>query len=157
MCRVLALLFVLPFLAGPHAGRGETAAAFPSRRAFGQSDTGRRFSPSCRDLFERVQRGLTSGDVSLFSRDFGSQVLINLHGGENGTYSAGQAHYVLESYCRLRRFGRFTFTTIDESGDNPYATGSVAFNYRGRREIAQVYVSLSAAGGRWVIVQINIY
>ncbi len=112
---------------------------------------------TCRDVFQLVQRGLTSGDVSLFSPYFAPQVMINLHGGENGTYSSGQAHYVLENYCRPRRFGHFTFTTIEDSGSNPYATGSVAFNYRGRRELAQVYVSLTQSGNRWVIAQINIY
>ncbi len=111
----------------------------------------------CRAIFERIQRGLSSGSVTLFSPDLASQVFVNLRGGESGYYSASQAHYLLENYLRVRKFSRFTFSTIDESGENPYATGSVTFNFRGSREIAQVYVSLTSSGNRWMITQINIY
>jgi hypothetical protein len=112
---------------------------------------------SCREVFEKVQGGLYAGSVGLFSRYFSSQVLVNLRGGESGYYSASQAHYILESYLKPRRLARFAFSTIVEAGTNPYATGSVAFNYRGNRDYAQVYVSLSLDGDRWMITQINIY
>ena len=111
----------------------------------------------CREIFERVQRGLSTGNVPTFTADLAPQVLVNLRGGESGYYSASQAHYLLENYLRLRKFGRFSFTTVNESGENPYATGSAVFNYRGSREYTQVYVSLSASGSRWVITQFNIY
>ena len=87
----------------------------------------------------------------------GSQVYVNLRGGESGYYSANQAYYLLENYFKTRRLVNFNFTTIGESDSNPYATGSAGFNEKGSRERAQVYVSLSLAGNRWVITQINIY
>ncbi len=152
--RSVAVLFLTLLLAGSGY---RTFAGYTLMGSRAQAAAARHTTKTCRDVFQLVQRGLTSGDVSLFSPYFAPQVMINLHGGENGSYSSGQAHYVLENYCRPRRFGHFTFTTIEDSGSNPYATGSVAFNYRGRRDLAQVYVSLTQSGDRWVISQINIY
>lgn len=114
-------------------------------------------SPPYRGVFDKVQEGLSSGNISLFSQYFGSQILVNLRGGESGYYSQNQAYYLLENYLKQRKLARFTFSTISDSSTNPYATGSVAFNYRGNREHAQVYVSLSLVGDRWMITQINIY
>jgi Domain of unknown function (DUF4783) len=110
-----------------------------------------------RRIFESIQGGLRAGNVGVLSQHFGSQVLCNLRDGESGYYSASQAFYLLQNYFSTRRLVAFDFSTIGESESNPYATGSVSFNVKGRREVAQVYVSLSQAGDRWVISQINIY
>ncbi len=154
MKRIVLAATIPIFLVG--AGSGPVSDA-SLNQAFGQEAARRQDSPASRAIFQRVERGITAGDVAVFSRDFGPQVVINLHGGESGSFSSGQAHYVLETYCRPRKFGHFSFTTVDEAGGSPYATGSVTFNFRGRRELAQVYVSLSLAGDRWVISQFNIY
>ena len=110
-----------------------------------------------RQIFEGIQHGMKTGNVATFSQHFGSQVLFNLRGGESGYYSANQAYYLLESYLKSRKLVYFDFSTIGESESNPYATGSAGFNVKGSREVAQIYVSLSLAGERWVISQINIY
>ncbi len=108
-------------------------------------------------IFESIQDGMRGGNIGVLSQHFGSQVLCNLRDGESGYYSANQAFYLLENYFSTRRLVGFDFSTMSESDSNPYATGSVTFNIKGRREVAQVYVSLSRAGDRWVISQINIY
>ncbi len=113
--------------------------------------------PEIRPIFQKVEEGLSSGSISGFSPYFGSQVSLNLRGGENGVYSANQAYYVLENYLRHRRVMQVNFSSISETGTNPYATGSAGLNTRGGRELAQIYVSLSRVGERWVITQINIY
>ncbi len=110
-----------------------------------------------RSIFSNVQKGFSSGSIGLLSRHLGPQVYVNLRGGESGYYSGNQASIVLENYVRSQKIVSFTFTTIGESESNPYATGSAGFNVRGSREYAQVYVSLSLVGNRWVISQINIY
>jgi len=109
------------------------------------------------NVFSNVQRGISSGSVEAFSGHMAPQVYVNLRGGESGYYSASQAYYLLDNYFRTRKFGTFNFTTIGESDSNPYATGSARCSVRGGREYAQIYVSLSHAGERWVITQINIY
>jgi hypothetical protein len=113
--------------------------------------------PDYREIFESVQQGLVLGNIGEFSQHLGSRVLVNLRKGENGYYSASQAYYVLENYLKTRKLVTFSFTTIGESDSNPYATGSAGLNVKGTRESIQVYVSLSWAGDRWVISQINIY
>ena len=108
-------------------------------------------------VFSHVQQGLASGSVGSFSQHMSSQVYVNLRGGESGYYSASQAYYLLENYFKTRKLVNFNFTTIGESDSNPYATGSAGFNFKGSREYAQVYVSLSFVGDQWVVTQINIY
>ncbi len=111
----------------------------------------------CKTIFNTVQEGLSNGNIANFARHFGSQVSVNLRGGERGNYSGNQAYYILENYLRSRKVVYIDFSKFDESDANPYATGSVAFNVKGNRELAQVYVSLSSVEERWVITQINIY
>ena len=111
----------------------------------------------CNRVFRNFQEGIRAGNITLFSQHLGSQVYVNLRGGENGYYSDNQVHYVLRNYLRAKRLSSFDFTTVGESESNPYATGSAVFIVKGTREIAQVYVSLSYVGERWVITQINIY
>jgi hypothetical protein len=109
------------------------------------------------NIFSSVQRGISAGSVETFSDHMAPQVYVNLRGGESGYYSASQAYYLLDNYFRTRKFGNFNFTTVGESDSNPYATGSARCTIRGGREFAQIYVSLSRTGERWVITQINIY
>jgi hypothetical protein len=119
--------------------------------------------PEYRTIFQSVQDGIVSGSVGTFSQFLGSQVHVNLRGGESGYFSANQAHYVLTNYFRTRRVLRFEFTTLGSAGSEPYGTGSAVMSFKGTREQVQVFVSLtllpfSASGGeRWVISQVNIY
>ncbi len=110
-----------------------------------------------RKLFTIIQRSLTSGNIAVIAQHLAPQVQVNFRGAENGYYSASQAYYLLENYFRSRKVLGFEFSTIGESDSNPYATGGASFNFKGSREYAQVYVSLSRAGRQWLITQINIY
>ena len=110
-----------------------------------------------RDVFDDVQRGISQGNVAIFSPHIHSQVRVTLHGGETGLYSANQAYYLLQNFLRDRKPVSFAFTTFGESESTPYATGNAAFAFRGVRQHAQIYVALAPEGGRWVITLINIY
>lgn len=110
-----------------------------------------------RSVFNDIQQGIASGNVSLFSPSFHSQVHVTLRGGESGLFSANQAYYLLLNYFRERKTAGFVFTTFGDPGTNPYATGGIVFIARGVRENAQVYAALANNGDRWVITHINIY
>jgi hypothetical protein len=110
-----------------------------------------------RGVFNTVEDGFSEGSIGRFSPHFGSQLSVNLRGGESGSYSANQAYYVLENYLRTRKLVDFEFESVSEFGSNPFATGTAGFAVRSGKESAQVYVALARAGGRWVITQINIY
>ncbi len=153
----------------PHP-RGQEPAVVPGRFSNSQQEQQRRepaaipgvpmarqLGKGYHELFGTVQRGLASGSAAAFSGNLAPQVYVNLRGGESGYYSANQAHYVLENYFKTRRLFNVKFSTIGESDANPYATGSATFVERGTRSLAQVYVSLTRSGERWIITQINIY
>ncbi len=110
-----------------------------------------------RKLFTLIQRSLASGNIAALAQYLAPQVQVNLRGAESGYYSANQAYYLLENYFRSRKVVAFEFSTVGESDSSPYATGGANFNFKGSREYAQVYVSLSREGQQWVITQINIY
>jgi hypothetical protein len=153
--------------------RGAERGAAVSRSAVRRQDPlaqevqqGRQRSPAsgrtaqqgrANELFGTIQQGLASGSAAAFSGNLAPQVYLNLRGGESGYYSANQVHYVLENYFKSRRLVNVKFSTIGESDANPYATGSATFVERGSRSLAQVYVSLTRSGERWIITQINIY
>jgi hypothetical protein len=110
-----------------------------------------------RKLFDKVQDGLSSGRVSSFSDLLGPQVHVTLRGGESGYYSSSQAYYLLEKYLHTNRLSDLEFSTIGESGNTPYASGKGGIIGKGGSERAQVYVSLTQVGERWLISQIKIY
>jgi hypothetical protein len=110
-----------------------------------------------RRTFQTVEQGLNSGKIGSLSELMGPQVHLDLRGAENGLYSSSQAYYLLEDYLRTRKLAGLEFTSVDEGGTMPYATGSAGLDHRGTREQAHVYVSLSRVGERWVISQLKIY
>ena len=107
--------------------------------------------------FENVRNGLNSGNIASFAELLGPQVHVNLRGGESGYFSSSQAYYVLENYLRSNRFSGLQYGTIEQAGDAPFATGKADLDQKGMKGAAQVYVSLSQVGGKWVISQIKIY
>jgi hypothetical protein len=108
-------------------------------------------------VFQLVESALEAGNIGALSQHLGTQVFLNLRGGESGYYSANQAYYVLENYFKNRKLVQIDLTTMSESEATPYATGRAAFNVKGSREHAQIYLSLTMVGGRWVVTQINVY
>jgi hypothetical protein len=113
--------------------------------------------PAYQPLIDQVQEGLSTGAVELFTHRMAPQVYVNLRGGENGYFSGNQAHYLLVDYLRNRRMVNLRFSTVGESKDTPYATGSATIVERGTRGIVQVYISLIRAGEDWNVTQIAIY
>lgn len=108
-------------------------------------------------VFNDVEAGISTGNVSLLSKHFAPQVAISLRGDESGMFSSSQTYYVLQNFFKLRRFARCTFSTIGESDANPYASGSVEFSHKGTRGVAQVYVALTFVGGKYVMTHMTIY
>jgi hypothetical protein len=147
---LLILLAIAAFQ--PHSPAfGAGKQELPSQRGQGA------LKEDYRKLFGVIQSSLNGGNISAIAQHLAPQVQVNFRGAENGYYSASQTFYLLENYFRSRKVLGFEFSTIGESDSNPYATGGASFNFKGTREYAQVYVSLSHSGQKWVITQINIY
>jgi hypothetical protein len=82
---------------------------------------------------------------------------VNMSGGESGYFSANQTVSILQRYLSGRTSLSFEFSRYNDLGPTPYATGRLTSISRGRRESAQIYVSLRHQDSRWVITQFNIY
>jgi hypothetical protein len=107
-------------------------------------------------VFSDISRGITNQDVEAIAAYFSSQTYLSLSSGISGYYSSNQAYYVLEDFFKIYRVAAFRFNNIQTDSNNPYATGEYQFEFRGKRDTAQVFVSLKKAGNKWKITQITI-
>ncbi len=106
--------------------------------------------------FNKIEKGISSGKVSELSAYFSSQMYLNLSNGISGYYSSNQAYYILEDFFDTYHVTEFKFDNIQNEESSLYATGSYHFLFKGKRDVAQVYVSVRQAGKKWKITQINI-
>lgn len=107
-------------------------------------------------VFSEISDGIANQDVESVARYFSSQTYLSLSNGISGYYSSNQAYYVLEDFFKIYRVTAFRFDNIQTDSNNPYATGQYQFDYRGKRDIAQVYIALKKTGKNWKITQITI-
>lgn len=118
---------------------------------------GAEVAPAVSGLLDVIERSIQAGSVATFSENLASQVMINIAGGESGYFSANQTVSVLQNFFTRRRPISFSFTRLNANVPNPYATGRLSYLYKGTKETAQIYVSLSPQDSRWVVSQFNIY
>lgn len=107
-------------------------------------------------VFDEIETAIKNGDVATISRYLGPQTYFSLTNGINGYYSSNQAFYVLDDFFKIYRITKFKFDNIKSGTANPYATGTYHFDNRGRRNSAQVYISLTKTGKNWNISQFTI-
>lgn len=107
-------------------------------------------------LFDEIETAIRNADVVTISRFLGPQTYFSFTNGINGYYSSNQAFYVLEEFFKIYRVTKFKFDTIRAGRSNPYATGTYHYDNRGRRNTAQVYISLTKTGKNWNISQLTI-
>ncbi len=110
-----------------------------------------------RRLFAIIEQSILGSSLTSASSHFARQVFVNVSGGESGYFSANQTVSILQRYFSSRSSLAFEFSRFSDTGSTPYATGRLSFIARGRRESAQVYVSLRFQDSRWVISQFNVY
>ena len=115
------------------------------------------YQAEARKLFAVIEQSIVNSSLSSVSTHFAHQVFVNMPGGESGYFSANQTVSILQRYCSSRTSLALEFSRFSDIGSTPFATGRLTFNSRGRRESAQVYVSLRFQDSRWVINQFNIY
>ena len=109
-----------------------------------------------RKIFSDISDGIVNQDVESIARYFSPQTYLSLSNGISGYYSSNQAYYVLEDFFKIYRVTAFRFNNIQADSNNPYATGEYQFEYRGKRDLAQVYIALKKTGKNWKITQITI-
>lgn len=107
-------------------------------------------------ILNRIGMGISSGNVSEISGYLNTQTYLSLANGISGYYSSNQAFYVLEDFFNIYKVTAFNFQSVQTSGNMPYATGVYRYYFRGKKDSANVYISLKEIGDTWKITQITI-
>lgn len=106
-------------------------------------------------IFSDIERTFSSGNISLISSYFPSQIYLSLSTGVNGFYSSNQAYYILQDFFQINQPINFKFTQRSDSA-NGFATGIFAFENRNKKGTAQVFISVEYSGAKWKISLITI-
>lgn len=132
------------------------SSVFPQQKDLIQRTESRTQSEFDPAIFDEIETAIRNADIVTISRYLGPQTYFSLTNGINGYYSTNQAFYVLEDFFKIYRVTKFKFDTIRAGSSNPYATGTYHYDNRGRRNSAQVYISLTKTGKNWNISQLTI-
>jgi hypothetical protein len=146
---LLALAFSLPAMAfspfllpSGTAGQANREQADPERAA--------------RELLLGAKDAISSGNIRFLRPHLGQKVYLNLFTGINGYYSGEQAFLILQSHFSTHLPVSFSFSSRNFSIRNPYGFGPLTYERRGRRESAEMFLSLANVRGEWVFNQITI-
>jgi len=107
-------------------------------------------------IFQEIENGIVESDVSKIARYFSPKPYLSFSNGVTGYYSSNQAYYVLEDFFNIYKVISFKFDHKKNDGTISYATGIYYYESRGKRDSAQVYLTLSKIGDNWFITQISI-
>jgi hypothetical protein len=107
-------------------------------------------------IFNQIEDAISKGNVSALSNYLSSQTYLSLSNGIRGYYSSNQTFYILEDFFKIYSVTSFRFDNLNSAENTPYATGVYNYEYRGKRNSAQVYISLNKIGRNWKITQITI-
>lgn len=111
---------------------------------------------AARILLLGAKDALSSGKIALLRPSLGKRIHLNFFTGINGYYSAEQAFRILESYFSTHKAISFSFSSRNFSVRNPYGFGPLTYDWRGRRQTAEMFLSLALVDDTWVINQITI-
>jgi hypothetical protein len=117
-------------------------------------DNSRQKNPAELVLTE-IEKGIAKGNVPAIFSHLSPQTYFSLTNGIRGYYSSNQAYYILEDFFKVYHVISFRFHSIQSEEGNPYATGIYSYEFKGKRESAQVYISLKNTGKSWKIIQIT--
>jgi hypothetical protein len=107
-------------------------------------------------ILNEIEEGILNNDVNSISKYFSSQPYISLMNGVNGYYSSNQTFYILEDFFKSFKVVSFRFDEKKTDESVAYGKGSYYFERKGKREAANLYITLSKAGSKWYITQISI-
>lgn len=106
-------------------------------------------------IFTKFREGLSTGDISLFSPYLSEQTFLSLFSGTSGYHTSNQSYYLLQDFFNIYRPISFKYNRVTIN-NNPYATGVLQYESKGRRGKALVYIALTRKGANWQISQFSI-
>ncbi|MDR3609876.1 MAG: DUF4783 domain-containing protein [Ignavibacteriaceae bacterium] len=102
-----------------------------------------------------IENSIAKGNINALFKNLSPLTYFSLTNGIRGYYSSNQAYYILEDFFKIYQVISFRFHSLQSEDGNPYATGIYFYQYKGKRESSQVYVSLKNTGKSWKITQIT--
>ena len=106
-------------------------------------------------ILTEIESGIAKGNVVALFKHLNPQTYLSLTTGIRGYFSSNQAYYILEDFFKVYQVRSFKFHSRQIEKGNPYATGIYFYEFKGKRETAQVYISLKNTGKSWKIIQIT--
>ena len=146
---LIILIFVLNIFLGGSASAQE-------KNFLNNFDSSRNTVSPVKTIFTRIESAISHGDVGILSSYFCPQTYLSLSNGIRGYYSSNQAYYVLEDFFTIYDVTSFRFDNLNTNENIPYATGIYNYEFRGKRNGTQAYISLKKFGNSWKITQITI-
>jgi hypothetical protein len=110
---------------------------------------------SAQVILTDIESGISKGNIGGIFKHLSPKTYFSLTNGIRGYFSSNQAYYILEDFFKVYQVISFKFHSIQTENGNPYATGIYLYEFKGKRETAQVYISLKNAGKSWKIIQIT--
>lgn len=107
-------------------------------------------------IFKEIENGILERDVSKIARYFSPKPYLSFSNGVTGYFSSSQAYYVLEDFINIYKVISFKFDHKKNDSSVAYATGIYYYESKGKRDSAQVYITISKIGDNWFITQISI-
>jgi hypothetical protein len=114
-----------------------------------------RIQNSAKTILLDIENSIAKGNFNSLFKNLSPLTYFSLSNGIRGYYSSNQAYYILEDFFKIYQVISFRFHSIQAEDGNPYATGIYFYQYKGKRESSQVYISLKNTGKSWKITQIT--
>jgi hypothetical protein len=106
-------------------------------------------------ILTEIEGGIAKGNIAAIFKHLSPQTYFSLTDGIRGYFRSNQAYYILEDFFKVYQVLSFKFHSLQTENGNPYATGIYFYEFKGKRETAQVYISLKNTGKSWKIIQIT--
>jgi hypothetical protein len=110
---------------------------------------------SAQVILTEIEKGIAKGNIAEIFKHLSPQTYFSLTNGIRGYFSSNQAYYILEDFFKVYQVVSFKFHSVQTENGNPYATGIYVYEFKGKRQSAQVYISLKNVGKSWKIIQIT--
>jgi hypothetical protein len=106
-------------------------------------------------ILTEIEDGIAKRNIAAIFKHLSPQTYFSLTNGIRGYFSSNQSYYILEDFFKVYQVLSFKFHSVQIENGNPYATGIYFYDFKGKRETAQVYISLKNVGKSWKITQIT--
>jgi hypothetical protein len=107
-------------------------------------------------VFNKLESACAEGDPNQFSPLLAQKIFLNFFTGENGSFSANQAYFILRKFFSEHKVFACSLPTRSVRTSAPYATGQIQYVHRGVRYTALIYAALVHTDDRWLLSHFTI-